>query len=523
MRRITLTLLAITLLPYAHARAQEVVSADPPVIRSIVVHTRNIFDSTEASGNFLFRVANTIHFTTRPSVVRNELLFKEGDPYDQAKVDETLRALRARGLFRQVEIRPVQDGDSVDVFVETADGWSTQLVMNAWFTAGEFSWALGAIENNLFGTGAHAGAVYRSVPDRNALQLSLGLQRIRGTRWEVGGVYDRLSDGKYGAWGFGLPFRAYADRSGFLFAGEAGNQRILQFRDGDSSETYRRRLLVQRGEVAFAPWAGSNGVLRLGVAGQVRREEFLLWDTPEAGVPDTVTGAIAPIAEFMRPLFQVVTHYNGFARQEDLDLSTRVTLAAWVAPKVLGYERDGIGPSASVQAGVPFGKNFVRLVAQANGLFTSAGLDSGQVNVAFTAATMMIPKNATVFHIEFGARKGTPPGFEYDLGHGVGPRAFGPHSFTGDRTIWGALEQRMFLIDEVADLFGVGFAVFVDYGGAWYVDQDPVVGGNVGFGLRLGSTRSTASNVGRLDLGYRFGDGWIGRRWALSFGRGFGF
>jgi hypothetical protein len=505
----------------AHGQAQE--RAQPPVIRHIVVRTRNIFDSTEASKNFFFRVANTIHFTTRPSVVRNELLFEEGERYDQATVEETLRNLRARGLFRDVTIRPVQDGDSVDIYVETADGWSTQLVMNAWFTAGELSWALGAIENNLFGTGAHAGAVFRSVPDRNALQLSLGLQRIKGTRWEVGGFYDRLSDGKYGAWNFGLPFRAFADRTGFLFGGEAGNQRILQFRDGDSSETYRRRVFVQRGEFAYAPWAGSSGFLRIGVAGQVRREEFLRWDTPQASVPDTITGAVAPVAEFVRPLFQVVTHYNGFAREEDLDLSTRVTLAAWLAPKAFGYRENGIGPSATLQTGIPFGKNFVRLLAQANGLFTSAGLDSGQVNVALTAATMMIPKNATVLHVEFGARKGTPPGFEYDLGHGLGPRAFGPHSFTGERTVWGSLEQRVFLIDEVANLFGVGFAVFVDYGGAWYVDQDPRVGGNVGFGLRLGSTRSTASNVGRLDLGYRFGEGWTGKRWALSFGRGFGF
>ena len=135
--------------------------------------------------------------------------------------------------------------------------------MNAWFTAGEFSWALGAIESNVFGTGAHAGAVYRSLPDRNALQLSLGLQRIRGTRWEVAGYYDRLSDGNVGVWAVGRPFRAFADRTGFLLDGQTGNQRILLFRDGDSSETYRRRAFVQRGEIAYAPWAGSGGFLRL--------------------------------------------------------------------------------------------------------------------------------------------------------------------------------------------------------------------------------------------------------------------
>jgi hypothetical protein len=523
MRRTTLLLFAIALLPRTPLCGQVAESLEPPVIRRIVVHTRNVFDSTEAGQNFFFRLANAIHFTTRPSVVRHELLFREGEPYDQAKVDESLRNLRSRGLFRDVAVYTVPAGDSIDVIVETADGWTTQLVMNAWFTAGELSWALGAVENNVFGTGANAGVVYRNLPDRTALQLSAGLQRIRGTRFEVAGAYDNLSDGHVAAWIFGLPFRALGDRAGFLLAGETARQRILEFRDSDSSRTFRRRLLAQRAEVAWAPWAGTGGYLRLGVAGQVKREEFLPWETPEALVPDTVSGAIGLLADFLRPRYQVVTHYNGFAREEDLDLSTRVTVVTWLAPSGFGYAESGVGPALIAQTGIPFGKNFVRLTAQANGLFTSSGLDSGQVNVSLTAASMVIPRNATVFHIQFGARKGTPPGFQYDLGHGIGPRAFGPHAFTGDRTIWGSLEQRVFLIDEFYDLFGVGFAAFVDYGGAWYDDQPRRLGGNVGFGLRLGSTRSTAQNVGRIDLGYRFGEGWEGKRLALSFGRGFAF
>jgi hypothetical protein len=496
---------------------------EPPTIRRIIVRTQNIFDPAEARRNVLFRIANAIHFTTRPSVVRHELLFKEGEPYDQTKVDETLRNLRARGLFRDVSIQQLPAGDSVDVLVQTADGWSTQLVMNASFSAGELSWALGAIETNVFGTGAHAGVVYRDVPDRTALQLSAGLERIRGTRFGVSGFYDDLSDGNFGSWRLGVPFRALSDRSGFTLAGQAGKQRILQFQDGDSSETYRRRLFVQRGEFGYAPIANSNGFLRVGVAGQVKREEFLQWDTSEAAVPDTVSGAVGLFADVLLPRFEVVTHYNGFDREVDLDLSTRVTLSAWLAPSALGYAENGIGPSLAVQTGLPFGKSFVKLVARANGLFTSGGLDSGQVNVAFTAATMVIPRNATVLHVEFGARRGTPPGFEYDLGHGLGPRAFGPHAFTGERALWGSLEQRAFLVDEFVGLFGVGFALFVDYGGAWYDDEPRRLGGNVGVGLRLGSTRSAGQNIGRFDLGYRFGDGWSGNRLALSFGQGFAF
>ena len=71
-------------------------------------------------------------------------------------------------------------------------------------------------------------------------------------------------------------------------------------------------------------------------------------------------------------------------------------------------------------------------------------------------------------------------------------------------------------------MLGIGAAGFVDYGGAWFDGLvEPQYGGNVGFGLRIGATRATGINVGRFDLGYRFGDGWSGNRWAFSIGRGF--
>jgi hypothetical protein len=66
-------------------------------------------------------------------------------------------------------------------------------------------------------------------------------------------------------------------------------------------------------------------------------------------------------------------------------------------------------------------------------------------------------------------------------------------------------------------------AGFVDYGGAWFADQPARHGGDVGIGIRSGATSATGSNVGRLDLAYRFGDGITGSRWVVSFGTAYQF
>lgn len=544
MRRICALLLLVSLVPVARGLGQEGARADQPIVNRIVIHTHNIFDSTETSGNFVFGLANAIHFTTRPSVVRHELLFREGEPYDEAKVAETARNLRARGLFRDVEVRVVDNADgSVDVHIDTYDGWSTQLILNASFTDTELSWALGARETNLLGTGASAGAVYRNEPDRNALQLNAFADRIRGSRFMAGGYWDNLSDGDFGVWNVGQPFRSFGERTGFMLAGQAGRQRALQFRpELDSADIYLRRLFRQRAEFAVAPIAGSSGYVRIGVAAEIRREEFV-YDTrapidslrytlvPSAvTVPDTVTGVIGVLVEATKPLFRVMRYYSGFGRNEDIDLSTRIGVLGWLAPTAFGYERTGVGPGVVVQTGLGADRAFVLLRGEANGLFTSAGLDSGQVAVQLTAAAQVLPKSSTVIHAEWSRREGTPPGFEYDFGHGRGPRSFGPHAFFGDRAVWFALEQRAFVFDDIFGLLGVGFTAFVDYGGAWYADRPRRLGGDVGLGLRFGSLRSIGNNLGRFDVGYRFGEGWCDpdpnatcRRLAVSFGSGFAF
>ncbi len=525
--RHTLTIVAVMMAATGgSARSQELSDPGRSVIDTIIVITENVFGSEEARRSILFRIANAIRFTTRANVVRRELLFEPGEAYDSAIVAESERNLRALGIFQDAAV----DSSTVDgklvVTVRTFDSWSTNFNLNGGFTAGTFTWAVVLAEQNLVGTATLVDLSYRKEVDRTATRVGTRLRRAFASSIAVTGFYESLSDGKRGVWAVGSPYRAFSDRHSIEVRGERADHRVLQFVtrsaiDRDTVE-FNRRVFVNRVDVSVAPMANTGRYVHTGISALVRREEFVPWSDRDLAFPDTITGTVGFFAEYRRANFKVVTHYNGFAQAEDLDLSTTVRFTTWIAPSGFGYERSGIGPRLQVAAGasLPFG--FLRTRLLAGGLFTSAGLDSGRVVVSMTLGSQFFNRQATFLNLQAGILEGPAPGREFDLGHGVGPRSFGPHSFTGDRAVWGTFEHRVFLVDEFLGLLGLGAAGFVDYGGAWFDGRtEPQYGGNVGFGLRIGATRATGINVGRFDLGYRFGDGWSGNRWAFSVGRGF--
>src|SRR5687767_3341383 len=87
--------LAALLLPlqlHAQSHGDSGSAADPAlVVQRVLLEPRDIFDPHERS--WLARMANRLHFQTRPWVVRRELLFEPGEPYDSALVAESERNL----------------------------------------------------------------------------------------------------------------------------------------------------------------------------------------------------------------------------------------------------------------------------------------------------------------------------------------------------------------------------------------------------------------------------------------------
>jgi hypothetical protein len=486
-------------------------------IDTIVVDNRTIFEPLGDAPGIVERLGDALHVRTRASVIRRTLFFDQGDPYDSARVLESERALRGLQVFRDVRLDTMSVDGKFAVKVTTADGWSTRPQVGFASAAGDVSWDVGVVERNLFGTAMHVTADYRKTPDRSQLTLAYQAPGFLLRRAQLVTAYEDLSDGAFGAWYYGVPFYETSAKASLATYGQAGTLRVLRFRDGYLADSVQQRVasIGLTGGIALS--ATEHGYARLRMFARWRRENFRPY---AAAAADSQSFAAGAGLELGRTRFGVVEGLDQYARREDVDVSQRLWVGLWAAPRAFGYApgRAGVGSEIQAQLGTAWRDGFAWLRLNADGLIAASGLDSGRVEGGVTAMTQRFRRQTLILHAEGGAARRVAPGTEFDLWLWEnGPRAFGAHAFTGTRRYWVVAEDRFLVAPDFLGLFGVGLAPFAEWGGAWYPDERPRAGGDVGLALRVGSTRSTRGGVTEISIASRFGQGFAGGGgWAVT-------
>jgi len=519
-RAVGLALALLTARPPDCLSAQSLQSP-APTIDTIIVVNRNIFNLAEDAPGFLGRLANALHVTTRSGVIRRTLLVNPGDRYDSARVAESERALRNLFVFSRVRIDTTRLDGHLALRVATTDGWSTKPQLGYSAAGGDVSWLAGLVEDNLLGTATSLTAVYNKTPDRSIFTLGYVSPHVFSRRARLETLYSDKSDGKRGAWFFGVPFYETAARRALATDGEAASERVLVFRDDSLVDSVERRALRFGVTAGFAPHATSRDYLRLWLGGQWRREDFA--SKGANPFPRSQFGTVGAGLDVGHVRFQVLERFNSYARREDVDLSQLLHFGLWAAPRAWGYpsDRAGVGAEVGARLSALWPGGFAVLSGAGNGVFTAGLPDSGRVAGALTVASQNLRGQTLIFHLE-GARLRRPaPNALFDLWLGrTGPRVFGAHEFTGSRMAWLAVEDRVLVADDAWGLLGVGVAPFLDYGGAWYPDERVRLGGDIGVSLRIGPTRAVRGDVAEFAIGYRFGKGFSGSRWGFAIRKG---
>ncbi|MEJ2548294.1 MAG: hypothetical protein P8125_10830 [Gemmatimonadota bacterium] len=524
--------------PVARLAAQEPEAAqvEPPVVDSIIVSRSNVFTEEQVASSGIFRAANAIHITTKEWLIRGYLQFEAGQPFDSAEVAETERRLRAKRLFRELSIDSMRLEDGrLAILIETQDGWSLKpkFALSVAST-GEWTGTLGVNEINLLGTGNQVYVAYVKEIDREGLNATADFDRMLGSEIDLLFNYAGLSDGKNSNWILGAPFRNSETRHSVEWDGLQADQDVFRYRNEVGTEAttldttiYRRDAFINNLTGGLATRHSPRDYLRFAATVGVRSERFVLPDTNGAVADDSIYGTVGGWSEFSHANFLQLRRFNGFGT-EDLDLSKTVRVTGTLAPDAFGWQGTGVGLGLKASAGTKtlHDRGWAWTSVDANYQWGGVARDSGRVVLNLAAGFKPAERHSTAIQVQFGQQWNQKPGDEFDLGFTSAPRGWPAHAFVGNRMWWATLEHRLFAVDEFLGLFGVGFGAFIDYGGAWFDNQESRTGGSAGIGLRLGSALSTVATTGRMDFSYNFGsarDPAGVDSWTFVLGSGFAF
>ncbi|MFO0415772.1 MAG: hypothetical protein ACK5Y6_00655, partial [Pseudomonadota bacterium] len=208
-------------------------------IRKITVKVGDIFE--DGSG-FLYNIANGVKVPTTENVIRTEILFKEGDPFDPYLLRQTARNLRLQRYLRDIKVVPTFDGDAVDVLVSARDSWTLIPYLSYSSGTGQRNRGVGITEGNLLGGATRVDTRYQEQESRKTYAVSVFDPQFLGTRHNFTTGYADRSDGQVYHGSIGLPFRHLLQQDSWSFDFSRQNTIGRLFEGGEETYIFRQHL-----------------------------------------------------------------------------------------------------------------------------------------------------------------------------------------------------------------------------------------------------------------------------------------
>ena len=488
---------------------------DKAIIGEIRLEKSNVFDlSNPEENNWLYRLANRLHIVTRDKVIQKQLLFRSGDEFSLRKVDESERILRQNRYFFDAKIKPGRyENGVVDLTVSTRDVWSLNPDISLSRSGGENRTKYGLEDTNLLGRGQLVRVARIEDVDRTSDSFEFSDKHL-GRSWVSAllKISDN-SDGEFNLLSVIRPFYALDTRwsaGGWLLEDE---RREAFYALGEEAAEYRHERDYQ---AAFGGWSRGlqDGRVRRWTAGIVRDDNRFtpaLNPTLPTLIPQD-RNLVYPFVglELLEDDYQKTENRDQIGRTEDFYLGTRLSGSLGWSDTSFGADRDALVFGA--QASRSFGSldnHALLLSGQASGRVESGRAVNSVLNL--TARYYQTQSSKRLFFATLSATAGHSLDLDntIEIGGDSGLRGYPLRYQSGDSKLLLTLEQRYFTDWYPFRLVRIGGAIFADAGRVW--GDDPVGGrrfnwlSDVGFGLRLAPTRSSAGKMIHLDVAFPLG------------------
>ncbi|MEO5509019.1 MAG: BamA/TamA family outer membrane protein [Longimicrobiales bacterium] len=505
------------------------------LIAAVVVNNPSIFTERDSTANrrlsWLSRAANAVHFKTRESVIRREILFAPGDCFDPLRVTESERLLRGFNGLSRVSITDSILPDSAHrLTVETHDEWSTRVDIRL------SSRSVGAriTEDNFFGTGQAIGVFYVESDVARDYGVSFFTPQLLGTRWNLQSDVGRSRAGTIVREAISYPWVGevshWASIQTFVRV-----DRFFDYIGADDPELHGPRYFLplrdQSFDLAvvrrFGPTGNTTmlgfalGYQRLSYPGEL---QYAPTGNIDERVPaDSASAAIVSAQHAVRNnirAYALVGHrtvrwvrrrgMDSMHGQEDVRLGAEIGLG--FGHSISSLERDNdVYSTLSMYTGTEVGDALVIAKFRGDGLRSLSGrIDEDEWQDLYAESEVLgyYRPGGTEHHLLFlrlagisASRTETP--FQLTLGGERGLRGYDIERFPGGKRAVFNLEDRMYFGWPKA--FDLGATLFMDAGRIWSGDVpfgiDSGWRGSAGAGLRL-SFPAGSRTIYRVDFAW---------------------
>jgi len=456
-----------------------------------------------------YRLANGLHINTHDETVRQQLLFRSGDPFHRRLLDETERLLRGQRYLNEarVIVTRYNEDNTVDVEVRVHDVWTLSPGLSFGRQGGENSTRMKFEDTNFLGLGKQVSLARSSDVDRSAWRLAYVDPNLLGSWWKLSTAYSSMSDGSEKALALSRPFYALDSRwSSDISASDISNA-VSRYSLGERVG----RFDMQRRQ--FAIGGGVSAGLRdgwvmryLGGFNHDARSFAARSDEPDTLPPEERTLSYPWVGvEVLEDNYLSTRNLDQIGRTEDLYIGRSARLEAGYASTVLGSTRDAVILNGSLQAGAELGDERYMI----NSIGMHGRVEGGDLADAALEANSRLYLRQSDRSVFFASLGGTltshlDPEKQLLLGGDNGLRGYPLRYQAGTANALLTLEERFYSSWQPLKLFNVGAAVFFDAGRSWGRDEYAAAPEDwlkdVGVGLRLGSARSGLGNVLHIDL-----------------------